>query len=455
MPLEAPNLDTRTHDELVEALRLRIPRYVPEWTDFNESDPGMTLVELFAWLSGTIFYELNRVPDRNYLKFLQLVGLELRPAQPARTDLEFVPRAGAEVAPVVAGTQVGAQPPGGGDQLIFETESGLDVTGVPLADVQVFDGAAFALRTPENQAPRLPYRPFGRAGQVGSALYLGFAEPPPGALGRPFAPELRFRVFLPESADPSEPHRCEPATATPPPPATLAWEYLPKGGARWRHLDLFSDESAALTRDGYISLRAPQEIEPTQQGKVPDPRFWLRARVSGRGYPAGREPEIDFIRANVVAASNLSTVRSEVVGTSDGRAGQVLRLRRRPVAAGTLVVEVDEPEERERGWKAVGDLLASGPTDRHFVLNANTGELRFGDGRHGRIPLADAEIVAVTYRYGGGAGGNVSEGQVSTLITSVAGVESVSNPRPAVGGADEQTVEDLRLRDPPPQPGGD
>ena len=78
MPLEAPKLDTRNFEQLLREAQLRIPRYTPEWTDFNDSDPGMTLVQLFAWLTEMMFYEMNRIPDRNYVKFLQLLNMELK-----------------------------------------------------------------------------------------------------------------------------------------------------------------------------------------------------------------------------------------------------------------------------------------------------------------------------------------------------------------------------------------
>jgi predicted phage baseplate assembly protein len=448
MPLEPPVLDRRTHAELVEGLRLRAQRFVPEWTDFNESEPGTTLVELFAWLSDMLFYELNRVPDVSYLKFLQLVGLELRTAQPARADLEFVPRPGAEIGPVPAGAQVGAQPPGGGQLLVFETEASLDLTGVPLAAVQVFDGAGFTVRTPENLAPQVAYRPFGVGAPPGSALYLGFAAPPAAAPAPPFPAELRFRVFRPQTAEGRRAERCETAAAAQEPPVSLVWEYLPRAGARWRRLDDFGDESVAFTREGYVAVRGPREIEPVQQGKVPEPHLWLRARVAGGSYPSGTEPEIDFIRANVVPASNLATVRAELVGTSNGRPNQTFALQRRPVAAGTLELDVNEPEEEKPRWEPADDLLAAKANDKHYVLNANTGELRFGDGVHGRIPLAGSEVVAQVYRFGGGAAGNVSADLITTPITTLTGVDTVSNPRPAVGGADEQDVEDLKARAP-------
>lgn len=89
MTLPALNLDSRRFDDLVREARARIPRYTPEWTNFNDSDPGMTLVKLHAWMTETILYELNRVPELNYIKFLDLLGVSARPATPARVELTF------------------------------------------------------------------------------------------------------------------------------------------------------------------------------------------------------------------------------------------------------------------------------------------------------------------------------------------------------------------------------
>src|SRR6476660_3071579 len=111
MPLEAPLLDTRTFEDLKRAALLRIARYAPEWTDFNESDPGMTLVELFAWLTEMMLYQMNKVPERNYIKFLQLLNMELRPARPATAHLTFTAQAGAVARSLPERTRVGAQPP--------------------------------------------------------------------------------------------------------------------------------------------------------------------------------------------------------------------------------------------------------------------------------------------------------------------------------------------------------
>jgi hypothetical protein len=74
MSLQLPDLDDRRYEDLVaEAIRL-IPTYAPEWTNHNPSDPGVTLVELFAYLSEMLIYRVNRVTSRNVLSFLKLLN---------------------------------------------------------------------------------------------------------------------------------------------------------------------------------------------------------------------------------------------------------------------------------------------------------------------------------------------------------------------------------------------
>src|SRR4051795_3431970 len=89
MPLPAPNLDDRTFQDILDEARRRIPQYCPEWTDHNLSDPGITLLELFAWMTDLLLYRLNRVPDKNHIAFLDLLGIRLQPARPAVANLTF------------------------------------------------------------------------------------------------------------------------------------------------------------------------------------------------------------------------------------------------------------------------------------------------------------------------------------------------------------------------------
>ncbi len=107
MPLPAPLLDDRKYEDLVRELIARIPSHTPEWTNFNDSDPGITLIQLFAHLGESLIYRANRIPERNRAKFLSLLGVKLNPAQAARGLVGFTNERGSRESLVVpAGTEL-------------------------------------------------------------------------------------------------------------------------------------------------------------------------------------------------------------------------------------------------------------------------------------------------------------------------------------------------------------
>jgi len=85
----APNLDDRTFQDLVDEAKRLIPRYCPEWTDHNVSDPGVALIELFAWMTESMIFRLNRVPEKTHITFLDMIGTRLLPPRAAVADLTF------------------------------------------------------------------------------------------------------------------------------------------------------------------------------------------------------------------------------------------------------------------------------------------------------------------------------------------------------------------------------
>ena len=120
-----PDLDDRTWQDLVDQMRALIPRYAPGWTDHNPSDLGITLLELFAWLAEGVVYRLNQVPDKNYVAFLNLLGITRDPPTPARTFLTFV--SGAGPVDVAAGSQASTAASAGQAPIVFETDEGVHV----------------------------------------------------------------------------------------------------------------------------------------------------------------------------------------------------------------------------------------------------------------------------------------------------------------------------------------
>ena len=74
MPIQLPDLDNKTFDDLMKEMIASIPKYSKKWTNFNPSDPGITLVEMLAWIAESLLYRANRIPVETYLNFLKLVA---------------------------------------------------------------------------------------------------------------------------------------------------------------------------------------------------------------------------------------------------------------------------------------------------------------------------------------------------------------------------------------------
>ena len=89
MSLPVTNLDDRKFQDIVDEAKRLIPQLCPEWTNHNVSDPGVALIELFAWMTEMTLFRLNQVPDVFYTQMLNLLGFEPFPATAARADLTF------------------------------------------------------------------------------------------------------------------------------------------------------------------------------------------------------------------------------------------------------------------------------------------------------------------------------------------------------------------------------
>jgi predicted phage baseplate assembly protein len=447
MSLQArePNFD-QSFDDIYRELRDRIPRYNPQWTNFNDSDPGITLLQLFAWLAEMTLHRMGEVPRKNYLKFAQLLGLELKGPQAATLQLVFTPKAAERPATIPAGSQYSAR--GETGLVTFETVEALDVIGAPLAAMFVVaDGAIRRIDPPELPASA-PFWPLGRNPAPGDALYLAFKPSP--ANTRPFPAKMRFLALRPAADTDGAAQRAGERERDLVPPVDLAWEHaVDPDHNLWEGLSMLGDTSVALTRDGTMTVAGPREahpgVPPGLAAQVATPHYWLRLRLDQNSYAQGRAPYLEHFLPNAVEAVNLSTGEATVLGPSNGRAGQSFALPRHPVDAGSLRIEVTPAGgTAQTDWVRVDDFFASHAQDKHFVLDAAAGTVRFGDGVAGMIPLAGATIAAPVWRHGGGAAGNAVEpGGVKIMSRQLAGIDKVSNPRAASGGADEQDLDDF------------
>ncbi len=456
MPLPDIQLDDRSFDDLVAELRRRIPAYTPEWTDHNDSDPGIAMIQLFAWLEETALWRLNRAPDKSFVKFLELVGLGLKTPTPAIAELTFKLSSKdlQDAVLIPQGTQVSMSSSDGGAPVVFETDDNLFAYGGALAVVQTFDSAQYQLQTESNRLASGSFYPLSPDPQRNSALYLGF--------DRAF-PNGQHRLTIHAGGSTAAPVQGG-ATISANPPVVAYWEYS-TGLNTWSRLTVDRDETQNLARTGAVLFEAPTDMVATAVGlSQKPPLFWIRFRVDqvlGRGYE--RPPQIEDVLLNTIGATNAVTESNELLGASTGLPNQTFKLTNAPVLpkdpAISGVIAVDEGDGFEV-WSEVSDLLSYGRDDQVYLLNYSTGTVTFGDGEHGKIPrwLSDdgsnnesadvPNVMALNYRWGGGARGNSGPNTITTLESSVPYVDSVTNLRPSLGGEDEETLDEARTRVP-------
>lgn len=463
MALPEPILDDlRFQPDLVDEARRRIIRYCPEWTDYNLSDPGITLIELFAWMTELITYRLNRVPEKNYIKFLELIGIQLQPASSARTELTFTLSAALPLGPedstvavVPQGTEVCTVGTDEQPEVIFTVDEKLTIIPPNLTQLRRDDDFH------KNYLPRLGLEVFFAFNQprpkVGDTFYLGFEET-----------ENLSGHLLRLTFD------CEPVQAVgvrredPP----WIWE-CSIGGGEWMEIPLNKrvgekDTTGGLNNPhGSFVLYLPLSFQPDQvRGRT---AYWLRCRFEPRRPEQGvysESPRIMNVMAHSLGATTRAThaqsVWNEEIGLSNGESGQIFRLQHAPVLS-LRPGETVEVEEKWHGetvfvpWQPVHDFSQSTLYDRHFSLDMANGEIRFGpavrqrDGsvrQYGRVPEAGRRIRFSQYRYGGGVIGNVPAGKLQVLRSAIPYIDRVTNFIPAAGGRDQESLAEAKMRTP-------
>ena len=453
MPLPLPTLDTRRWADLVEEGRALIPRYAPEWTDHNVHDPGITLMELLAWVVEQEIYRNNRIPDAHRLKFLKLLGLAPQPPKAARVPVTLRFNNPNPTLTLPANTLLHAN-----SSLPFRTLSELSVVDAHIVAARTSDGetATDLTRLLEDG---IPIHPFGINPAVDAAFYVGFARPLPvgvrasiwfwfeGARGS--AEREAIRTVLQQHADACVPiypetQACEPAPPaevgdTPEPPlqhhsVRTVWEYF--DGADWIAFpdDAITDETRAFSLNGAMHLRPAAAMQADPQ----DGRFYLRCRIT-----AGRHDCAPVLRAmalNTVSAEQ-STLHNDVLATGDNTPRQTGQLLARQIADGSVALSGDA-----LAWRQVDGLDASQRSDAHFVVDATRGEVTFGDGELGRVLPTGSQLTA-TYKATVGSAGNVRAGAHWQLDdAALDALLHATNRVDAESGAAAETLEQVAGR---------
>jgi hypothetical protein len=368
MPLPLPNLDTRRWSDLVDEGRALIPRFAPGWTDHNVHDPGITLIELFAFLTESLLYRANRIPERHRRKFLALLGYPALPPTPARCVLGATLPAATAPTTLPRGAVLTVDA-GAGVRLPFRSVDAAPLVGASLVAVQSFDGRRFVDRSRAVREllpvplfgpnPALP-KPYSAA--AAPAFLLGFDVALPKSsrvrLSLSFAGAMRDerRLLLDEAteiaADCARPPatctpRCEPradvwcaddeedsplpsaSTAasgtigarahprTAHPSVRVVFDFLAADG--WHPIDAgtgeVEDETRGLTLDGLVTLRVPGDMSPAVVGVVTVPRYWLRCRLVRGSYDSAPMLRALTLNPIVVEQTGLALERFVIDGS--------------------------------------------------------------------------------------------------------------------------------------------
>lgn len=497
MPLPAPQIDPRNFQQLVDDTLARVPIHTPEWTNFNASDPGVTLVHLFAFLTEALIYRANQIPERNRRKFLDLLGIPLETAKPARGLAVF---RNENAPPTVETLSADVELLAG--EMPFRTQLGLDVLPVEsrLYMKRPIDAPDSALL----DYYKLLYASYGADLPLEPALYET-VEIEPGKddidLGTTSDRSLWIAIAARKSEEESlsevretlanrtlsiglapqtyaESRTLLPGRNDRPPENLLVFE-LPRTEGdgligfgpdglplpSYRRLEARIDFDP-VTEAGVVqiplpaadSLRTWDNLDPLEAGvgdlppAIEDAAVakrlitWLRVRVTG-----GADVKLRWAEINAAPVQQITRIFAEALADGDGTPDQVRTLARAPVlqdSIGLISVETDG----EHRWTAIDDLLAAGPevpiagtTPRStqtdvFVADFEAGKLRFGDGLAGRRPPDGAQLFA-TYFYSEGREGNVGAGSIKAGPLLPAGF-TATNPLPTWGGADAEGVED-------------
>jgi hypothetical protein len=501
MPVTIPVIDDRRYQDLLNETLARIPVHNPEWTNFSRSDPGVTLVELFSFLTENLLYRANQIPERNRRKFLTLLGVPLQAGAAARGLVAFINDRGPEPETVTLseGLEVRA------GEVPFRTTQTIDVLPIearlfvkrertdatealkeyyrqlyasyrdepaPL-DLKLYDTVAFAAEDKsvvdlaDTVDRSLWIALLARAGD------MNVVTSPVTKAREAIAGKTLSLGVVPELAQGSRDLRAGGAT----PERLSQIEYsIPTGGAldasrlpKYRQLVPIPSGDVLLV-PGVVQLTLPAvpelgmwtNLDPLEPGVGDFPPAiedtvlegrvitWLRVRPPGAGTAR-------FLWAGINTAPVVQRARiiNELLPDGTGEPDQIVTLANTPVIPGSVSLSVDGTTDP---WREIDDLFAAGPevpspdprtppsdvravqgpTDV-FLLDSESGQIRFGDGIHGRRPRAEARLRA-TYEYSKADLGNVGERSINALTTQVSGIK-VMNPVRTWGGSRAETGE--------------
>lgn len=482
MALPVPNLDDRRFDDLVAEATDRLQSHLPELTQLAPGDPMHSFVDLMAWMTETILYRANLIPERQRRVILNLLQIPERPAQAARgvVCVDAQTRDGSLPPLMDSGVQMNA----GGE--VFTGLGELQATPLQLSisikravGIEELDQLGFTLNdlreqygmradeTPISFQPQT-FQPgvdtLSLAQSIDKAYYLTLSvkkqlRDKVGAIRDAIA-----GITLNVAIAPSDSViATEAADLT---PRTIEWQLIHKDSndtIRYLPLEVLSDTSSGGRRVGVVRLRLPSnpamfgelasddpifsgvgDLPPEPPAKITAEQIVAWLRVSCPDEP---DLPLGYMGVNAVDVIGQGLRRNLIVGIGTGQPDQIVRLPDNNIDKGSLVLEVEEDGAWVR-WKRVDYLTGLGAYDKVYRLDASTGTVTFGNGinRGKRVPEG-RRIRIVRYLFGGGEAGNLPADKIKELTGGGSRLK-LRHEWPTSGGQNAESVEQAEQRIP-------
>lgn len=435
----APDLFNRRFDALIEAARSRLPSLAPRWTDYNAHDPGITLLELLAYVTEAQMYSLSRMRRDERAGYAALLGLQRQGPRPAAGSLwpdrsdpdspfrSYQKPVVIEPDALVRTSQADSLPFHPTHRILW-TAGEVRALRTLLADGRVID------LTQLNAQGTRAFEPFGPAAAAGDRLRLEYATLGDGGLfptHRAHAKDAYFAIGV--RVAPALHVVTDEDAVLPQPPRI---EVDLRVGTERVGLRVVADGTRGFMQSGVLLVELG--------GEVPDVinSFALEFRAS-RGF--ARPPRILAIEPGVLPIEQGGYETAQPHAAS-GYASQRIELAIPGLRFGSGIADprvVVRENGESREWQRIDDLERAGPDDRVYELDTSSETLHLGNGINGHLPEADSPI-GIDYAFCGGAAGNTPRRQQWT-VRGIQGVFGV-NPDPITGGRDADGEIDLRRK---------
>jgi len=498
LPIES--LSKQDFFEIVENARYKIHNYHPEWTDENYHDPGITMLELLAWLFDMQRYYLDRVTDKNYRRFFDLLGFASPDSALAKTLLKLQPH---ETLYMPKGFSFKA-----GD-VVFETERDVLIQNTEVkAIIREEDGHPTSLKHVLGNT--VSVFPFGEEPKAGTCFYIGLTDP----LVKDKAYELYFKIanatFYEGIGIEASKHQ-------------MKWSYL-KNDLQWDDVDIVRDVTHGMIRSGHVRMKIEEEMGLKGLFSENQSLYWIKIDFLKKGvHPS---PEIEDIILNTVAVVNrerlidykpfemnkekeykmacdglyhmsqvvlqkqteygswidltedvysidlidddsvlkMSFIQEvtgpyrlifckdtfmDIIGSGNGLPHQTIEFDLEKAVEESLHIQVGrEMSDGTTEWDdylPTKDFVSSNAEACHFVANRRDSSLHFGTHESGNAPYKGfGNIRLIRFYESHFSKGNVRKGEINKPILSDKRIGDISNSEPAIGGIEPTTVEELK-----------